>query len=68
MVLFMCGGNMQEPRGVGRPVDPNTEPKQDTHLWLKRSFLKRIDSARGKEGRTAYIIRVLTEHLDRAET
>jgi hypothetical protein len=55
---------MKESKSVGRPVDPNTELKQDIHLWLKRSFLKRIDDARGKEPRTAYIIRILTEHLE----
>lgn len=55
-------------KSVGRPVDPNTEPKQDIHLWLRKSFLARIDSARGEEGRTAYIIRILTEHLDQSES
>jgi hypothetical protein len=54
----------QETRGVGRPSNPNTEPKQDIHLWLKQSFLKQIDTDRGEEPRTAYIIRILTEHLE----
>jgi len=59
---------MPEKRKVGRPANPDKVVKADIHLWLMPDLLKRIDTDRGeKEERTAYIIRILTEHLDQSD-
>jgi hypothetical protein len=55
----------QAKRKPGRPANPETETKFDLHLWIKPSLLKRIDAARGSEARTAYIIRIVSEQLDK---